>query len=140
MNYKQVKISINILCIRDNKFLLGLLTKKWEYEGQQVHGVPGRDLKFGEKIGDAVHRNIQEEIGCKLISYKVIAVNENFVWENHYIGIGITAVIEGEPKLLYPDDWEKWEWYDADKIPTNLFPDAKNLIECFKSNKITVSE
>ena len=98
------KISINILVIRNKKFLLGLLTKKWKYSGKQVYGVPGRDIRFGEKIGESVKRNINAEIGCSVINYKIISVNANYEFGNHYVGIGTTAEIEGEIKLLKPDD------------------------------------
>lgn len=134
------KISINILAIKNNKFLLGLLTRKWEYLDKQVYGLPGRDIRFGEKIGESVKRNIKAEIGCNVINYKIIAVNANYAYGNHYVGIGTTAEIEGEPKLLKPDDWEKWEWFDKDHIPKNLFPDAENLIDCYFKKKFTVSE
>ncbi len=58
------KVNVDILVVKNNKLLLGLLTRKWNYEGKQVYGVPGRDIKFGERIGDTVKRNIQEEFGC----------------------------------------------------------------------------
>lgn len=133
-------VNVDILVLRNNKILLGLLSKKWLYNGKQVFGVPGRDIRFGEKIGDTVKRNIKEEFGCGVTKYKIICVNENFALGNHYIGIGIVAQIHGEPKNLVPDDWEKWEWFDKNKIPKNLFPPAKNLVDCYIENKITVSE
>ncbi|OGG15378.1 hypothetical protein A3D77_07605 [Candidatus Gottesmanbacteria bacterium RIFCSPHIGHO2_02_FULL_39_11] len=137
---KYPKVSVAILVIKDNKILLGLLTKKWMYNGQQVYGVPGRDIRFAEKIGDTVRRNIKEEFGCGIKKYKIISVNANYAFGNHYIGIGVTAEIDGGPKLLIPEDWEKWEWFDKDKIPQNLFPAAEYLIKSYKKNKFTVSE
>src|SRR3989338_1652391 len=137
---KYPKVSVAILVIKDNKILLGLLTKKWMYNGQQVYGVPGRDIRFAEKIGDTVRRNIKEEFVCGIKKYKIISVNANYAFGNHYIGIGVTAEIDGGPKLLIPEDWEKWEWFDKDKIPQNLFPAAEYLIKSYKKNKFTVSE
>jgi ADP-ribose pyrophosphatase YjhB (NUDIX family) len=106
----------------------------------QVWGIPGRDLLFQEKIGEAVKRIIKEEIACKVKNYKIICVNANYELGNHYIGIGVVAEIEGEVKLLKPDDWDKWEWLDTDKIPPNLFPAAKSVIECYLSHKVNVAE
>ena len=134
------KVNVDILIVKNGKILLGLLTKKWLYEKKKVYGVPGRDVLFGEKIGDAVKRNIKEEFGCKVIKYKIISVNANRALGNHYIGIGIVAEIDREPKLLMPEDWEKWEWFDKNKIPENLFPATKNLIESYFKKKICVSE
>ena len=134
------KISIDILVIRGNQILLGLLTPKWNYEGQRVYGVPGREVCFGEKIGDTVKRNIQEEFDCNVTEYKIICVNANYALGNHYIGIGLTAKIDGDPKILMPEDWEKWEWFDCNQIPQNLFPATKNLVECYLTKKVCISE
>src|SRR3989338_861430 len=134
------KVCVSILVEKNGKILLGLLTEKWKVEGRQVYGVPGRDIHFKEKIGEAVKRSIKEEINCKTTKYKIFCVNANYEYENHFIGIGVLAEIAGEPKLLKPEDWEKWEWFDKKSIPKNLFPDAKNLIKCFLENKFNVEE
>lgn len=134
------KINVDIIVVKNDKILLGLLTKKWNYEGKQVYGVPGRDIQFGEKIENTIRRNIKEEFGCTVIKYKIISVNANYALGNHYIGIGVVAEIDGEPNLLLPEDWEKWDWFSRDEIPTNLFPAAKNVIECYLQNKFCVSE
>lgn len=140
MSNKSLKVNIDILIIRNNKILLGLLSKNWLLNGRQCYGVPGRDVNFRETIKDAVVRNIKEEINCDVKSYKVVCVNENFEFGNHYIGVGIIAEINGKLKLLKPNDWDKWEWFDMNKIPKNLFPAAKNLIRCYLENKVNVVE
>lgn len=140
MDPKIPKVNIDILIIKNGKILLGLLTSKWLYKGRKVYGVPGRDIKFGEKIGNCIKRNIKEELGCKVSSYEIISVNANYALKNHYIGIGIIAKIEGRIKLLKPEDWEKWQWFNIHKTPENLFPATENLIKCYLNNKINVSE
>lgn len=137
---KSPKINIDVLIIKENKILLGLMTKKWSYNGKQVYGVPGRDIYFGEKIGETLKRNIKEEFDCNVTKYKIICVNANYALGNHYIGIGIVAQIDGDPVILLPEDWEKWEWFEKDSLPTNLFPATKNLIESYFQNNVNVSE
>ena len=140
MSDKYPKVGLNILIIQNNKILLGLLTKKWLYQDKQVYGVPGRDLHFQETIGNGVKRDIKEELGVEVTKYKIVCINSNYEYRNHYIGIGVVVGIKGEIKLLKPDDWEKWEWFDINQIPDNLFPDAKNHIKCYLENKICISE
>ena len=140
MNDKYPRVGLNILIIQNNKILLGLLTKKWLYKGKQVYGIPGRDLHFQEKIGEGVKRNIKEELGAEVTKYKIFSENANYEYGNHYIGIGIVAEIKGEIELIKPDDWEKWEWFDLNNIPQNLFPDAQNHIKCYLENKVCVFE
>lgn len=140
MNKKIPKINVDILVVKDNKILLGLLTKKWNYEGKQVYGVPGRDIQFGEKIGDTVKRNIFEEFGCNVTKYEIICVNANYALSNHYVGIGVVARIGGEPRVQIPEDWKKWEWFTQENVPENLFPATKNLVQCYFKKKFCVSE
>ncbi len=134
------KINIDVLIVRENKILLGLMTKQWNYKGKQVYGVPGRDIYFNERMGETLKRNIKDEFNCDVTKYEIISVNANYAFDNHYIGIGIVAEIDGEPKVLLPEDWEKWEWFEKDALPDNLFPPTKNLIDSFLQNKVTVSE
>lgn len=134
------KVNVDILIVKGNKVLFGLLTNKWNYQGKQVYGVPGRDIRFGEAIGTTVKRNIQEDLGCIVRSYKVFCANANYALGNHYIGIGVLAEIDGEPKNLIPEDWEKWEWFDRNSIPKNLFPATRNLIESYLKKKVNVCE
>ncbi len=137
---KTPKINVDILIIKDNKILLGLLSNNWLFEGKQVYGLPGREINFKETIGNAVKRNAKEEIDCEITSYKIICVNANYAFNNHYVGVGVIVEIKGEVKLIKKEDWDKWEWFEKDKIPQNLFPAAKNLIECYLTNKVNVSE
>jgi ADP-ribose pyrophosphatase YjhB (NUDIX family) len=137
---KTPALSVDILIIRDGKILLGLLTEQWNYEGKRAYGVPGRDIRFGETIGETVQRNILEEFGRNVTHHEVISVNANYALGNHYVGIGVVAKMDGEPKLLLPEDWEKWEWFDTDNLPDNLFPAARNVLDSYLQGKVTVSE
>ncbi len=140
MSQKLPGINIDILVVKEDRILLGLLTRKWSYQGKQVYGVPGRDIRFGEKIGDAVKRDIKQEFNCNVLKYEIICVNANYALGNHYIGIGVVAEIDGEAKVMLPDDWEKWGWFTKDSIPTNLFPATANLVKCYFDKKVNVSE
>ncbi len=137
---RQPVVSVDILVIKDKQVLLGLLTEQWSYDNKPTYGLPGREILFGESFGKAVERNIKEELGCTMKDYSVIAVNANYALGNHFIGIGVTAIIDGEPQITKPEDWQKWEWFSLDKLPANLFPAAKNLIDSYKSGVITVSD
>ncbi len=139
MNQQYPELDIDILIVKNNKILLGLLSDKWLYKGQQAYGVPGRQILSGESIGDTVRRNIKEELDCDVLSHKVISVNANY-HNGHFVGIGVLVEITGEPKLLKPDDWIKWEWFDKEILPQNLFPPTKNLIDSYLNNKFCVAE
>lgn len=133
-------VGVDILIIKNNHMLLGLLSDKWLVDGVKVYGVPGRGIRFGETIGDTVKQDVLEDIGCRVISHSICSVNASYTSDTHFINIGIIADIEGEPKNLHPEDWDSWEWFDLSSIPTNLFPSAKNTIESYFRKTVCVSE
>lgn len=137
---EKIGLNVDLLIIRDGKVLLGQFSDKWKIDGKKPWGVPGQEIRFGESFGEAARRHAREEIGCELSRYVVFAVNANHALENHFIGIGVWAEIEGEPVNANPEDWDKWEWFDLNDLPVNLFPPAKNLINSFKHKKVCVEE
>jgi ADP-ribose pyrophosphatase YjhB (NUDIX family) len=140
MEEKHPNISVDIVVVKDNKILLGLLSDRWCEPGKKVYGLPGRDIRFRESFGETVKRNIKEEFDCNVTTYRIISVNANYAFGNHYVGIGVVIEMDGEAKLLLREDWDKWEWFEKDSIPDNLFPAAKNVIECYLQNKINITE
>jgi ADP-ribose pyrophosphatase YjhB (NUDIX family) len=137
---KQPGINVDILVIRGDLILLGLMTERWNYQSKQVYGVPGRDIRFGETIGDAVRRDIRQEFDCDVLTQAIICVNANYALGNHYIGIGVIVAMDGEPQNRIPEDWERWEWFARDNPPSNLFPATANLIACYRQDLVNVAE
>lgn len=140
MSNKTPTLSVDILVLRDDKVLLGLLSEPWWINNQPTYGLPGREIHFGESFGDAIDRNIAEELECQLLSHSIIAVNANYALGNHFVGIGATATIQGEPKLMKPEDWQKWEWVSVNALPDNLFPPARNLVQSYLQHKVNIAE
>lgn len=129
----------DILIIRNNKLLFGLLTDKWKYNNTQVYGLPGGEIRKGETIAENIKRIIKDELNCDMSSHKIFCLNANY-HDGHFISIGVTAEMEGNPVLSNKENWGKWEWFEKDKVPQNLFPSAKNTIDCYLNNKFCVSE
>lgn len=139
MPEKIPRVNVDIIVERNGKILLGRLKKEWAKELYPSYGLPGTDILFGETFEQAVRKQLKEQLDLELARVKIISVNANFALGNHYIGIGILAEAKGEPKNLRPNEWEGWEWISKDKIPENLFPAAKNQVECYLKGKVTVS-
>lgn len=139
-NNRKIGLNVDILVIRDGKVLLGLFADKWKIDGKKNWGVPGQKIDFGESFGDAAKRYVKEEIGCDIERYVVFSVNANHALDNHFVGIGIYAEINGVPDNKNSEDWDKWEWFDVNDLPINLFQAAKNIIACYKQKKVCVEE
>jgi 8-oxo-dGTP diphosphatase len=139
--HQKPTLNVDILIIREGKVLLGLFSDKWKIEnGKKFWGVPGQEISFLESFGDAAKRYARKEIGCEIERYVVFAVNANYALNNHFVGIGVWAEIEGEPANKNPEDWDKWKWFDLDDLPADLFPPARNVINSFKQKKVCVEE
>lgn len=66
-----------------------------------------------------------------MVSGRVVCVNSNFGFNNHFISIGILVNAKGIPQVTRPQDWIEWRWFDKDKIPTKLFPSAELTLKSF---------
>lgn len=137
---KKPGLNVDVLVMREGKVLLGLFSDKWKMNGKKYWGVPGRDIQFEESFGDAAKRYVRDEIGCTIERYLVLAINANYAMDNHFVGVGVWAEIVGTPVNSKPEDWDKWEWFDLNDLPDNLFPPAKNLIQSFKQKRVCVEE
>ena len=132
------------LIIQDNqgKILLGKISEKWREGNKYLWGLPGREVSYGETLVQCVKRNLREEIGMKMLSCKVVCINSNFGYGNHYITIGILTKAKGSPINKQLDDWIEWKWFKRKDIPSKLFPSAKMTLKAFlkESNLLTSSK
>ena len=50
--------------------------------------------------------------------------------DRHYITLHIIAKKHrGELKVMEPTKEDRWEWFDLDKLPQNLYSPSKKFIE-----------
>jgi len=130
--------SIDIIIVRDNKILLGKVTQKWTDNGKYEYDLPGREIKSRDNFQKSIEKNLKEELGMKLNIFKIICVNNNFGFGNHYVATGVLVEAEGNPEITKPEDWKEWKWFDKNNLPKNLFPSAELTIKCFLENKSAI--
>lgn len=135
---KKIGVGVDLILKRGKKILLGRVSEKWRTpEGEW--GLPGGDVNFGETLGDAVAKNVKKEVGLTVEKFKIISVNNNFWLDNHYINIGVLVETDGEPEVKNSEDWEKWEWFDVDRLPKELCTPAELTLKSFLQGKVSVS-
>ena len=75
-----------------------------------------------EKVGDAVKREVMEEIGVEIEIIKPIEYHNQILeksgvhWHCQQFHCRIKS---GEPRILEPDKCEKLQWFDPKNIPEN---------------------
>ena len=127
-----------IVWLRQSKFLVGttglvrdgqgrvlLLRHRFWPEGRQV-GLPGGYAIAGERLEDAVAREVREETGLRIEVAHVLQVSSGF-----RLRIGVTYAAE-----LVGGEWDvdrreviSAEFTPIDALPADLMPNHRRLIE-----------
>ncbi len=99
---------------------------------------PGGHLEMGEGFFTCAQRETKEETGLDVDEFELISVsNETRYLESdgeHFLVLGIKAVYRGgEPKLMEPNKFLEWGWFDLDNLPDKLFQGTDVMIENFKA-------
>lgn len=110
-----------------------------DLHGEGTWTMPGGKLDFHEILIDGAIREVFEEIGVKvnLDKLKIISVTDEIVPDNHYVTIGFLCEnLDGEPKIMEPEEITEWRWYNLDNLPERVFPPSAKMIKAFLNNKI----
>jgi 8-oxo-dGTP diphosphatase len=93
-------------------------------------------LEFGETPEEALKRETLEETGLEIISTEFICVSNVISYGKHYIDLEFKAEVkDGEPKLLEPEKFTEWKWFDIDDPPKPLFKAIEYALNSYKTNK-----
>ena len=47
----------------------------------------------------------------------------------------IAKSYEGNPVAMEPDEIVKWEWFDLNNLPKNIFSASRKTIDCYLNKK-----
>lgn len=113
-----------ILCafavfVKEGKILLGLRNytrDKWK--DVSVWTIPGGRSSEGEVILDVLKREVFEEVGIS--DFEIL----DFLGEFQGSKEGDECLLflcdtKDEPKLMEPEKFSEWKWFDADSFPEN---------------------
>ena len=128
----RVSNPVDLIIIRDNKILLAKRAEE-ELGYKDTWSIPGGGPEFDEGIEEALHREIQEELGCKIKEYKYfksyyMKLAEDFIARAFYF----YGDIEGEIKLN--DELSEFQWFDindSNLLKLNFAFNQKDVIKDF---------
>ena len=119
--------------LRNNKgqILLGLRKSGW---GDNTWAPPGGKIEHGESIKSAACRELAEETSITIQEKDLsfIGITTNYISERNrrHISIFLRAGrFSGSPKIMEADKCKRWEWFEADKQPEQLFAPWKIFLE-----------
>jgi len=124
-----IGIGAEVYIIKEGRVLLG---KRLGEFGSGKWCAPGGHIERYETAEAAAVREVKEETGLVLTHATFLGYVEDIHPEkdDHFVALSFRANwTEGEPKILEPHKFEKWEWFDWEHLPSPLFWPVENLIK-----------
>lgn len=135
-------IGVGIMILKENKILLGLRNPNKEKASSELQGqgtwtMPGGKVEFMETLLEAAKRELKEETNLESNNLKLLCISDDMTETAHYVTVGFIAKdFSGELKTMEPETIIKWEWFDLDNIPENMYKPSLKCIEKYKSGII----
>jgi len=122
-----------IIMRKSNEVLMG---KRKGSHGERGWSFGGGHLEYGESFQESLYREIEEETGLDKMNLRFIDFNPYVVTNDyfkdegkHYVTLFMRlAYCSGEIFNMQPEKCDGWEWFEWDKLPSDLFLPVKNLI------------
>ena len=128
-----MKVRVAALLIQDQK----LLTMRYHYSGQDLYNLPGGNLEFGEKMREALARELMEELQIET----EIADDSALIAEVHHEKgdtlhlLYEARIIQGTP-VLNPAETSALEavWLPIDQLSNyKMYPSVSEEIKKWKA-------
>jgi 8-oxo-dGTP pyrophosphatase MutT (NUDIX family) len=143
-NNKRPNVGIGIFMFDTGKtkFLIGKRKK------ENLYGLPGGALEFGEELTETAKREILEETNVKIFdektieyisSFNVVRKDLSYHWYNVLMKVDLTLEQINEIKNNEEDKCEKWEWFNFDDLMSHwdqLFYSLQDFIVKFNIKSI----
>ena len=102
---------------------------------------PGGRLELGETLLEAAARETLAETGLVVDDFELVALADELRYlksdGKQFVMIGFKAKkFSGEPSVVEPDKWLKWQWFALDNLPQPLFQGTEIMIKYSQSGKI----
>ena len=138
-NEQRPYLAINAVIIKKIKgWEYILLGKRKNVAGAGRYLSPGGHVKLGEKLTEAVQREVKEETGLEVKVGRVLWVEENFADGPHHVTLYFEAKLQDpiqKPKNLEPDRCEGWEWFPIDNPPQPLWAELGRFLQVYRKCK-----
>ena len=123
------------MVFKDGKVLLG---ERLGSHGAGSYASPGGHLEYMESFEDCARRETMEETGIEIQNIRLLRVsNLKEYAPKHYVHISLAADWKsGEPRAMEPEKCAKWEWFDPEHLPENLFATLRDNVVALRTGQV----
>jgi ADP-ribose pyrophosphatase len=121
--FDNIGIGCGALIMNDNNETLLLKRTSKTRNEAGFWSKPGGGVEFGEKVENAVKREIKEELGVDIELIKFLGFTDSIMQEEkqHWISFNYVAKITcGELKNLEPEKHEDMRWFKLNELPDKV--------------------
>jgi 8-oxo-dGTP diphosphatase len=125
------RVGVGGLIVRGREVLLQLRTKSPERDHWNI---PGGKVEWGEKVEDALLRELSEELGATFSIKRLLCVTDHIVPIDHAHWVApayLVELVSGEPVNMEPDHATTIKWFLVDDLPSPLTLTARNALSHF---------
>ena len=98
-------------------------------------GLPGGKVDFGETVKEAVLREIDEELGVRLVLEGLACLTETILSDDgrHWVAPVYKArIASGTPSIMEPEKHSDWRWFKIDALPAKLTTPTRQYLAGLK--------
>jgi len=137
-----IGVSVGAMIINaDGKLLLCKRSKTARNEQGQWE-IPGGEVEFGEKLTDAIKREMGEELDIDIELIKQLPAADHIIPADHQHWVPTTflAKLKGKnsPHIMEPHKCDAVGWFSFDKLPTPLTIITRIDVAWYRKNKLKI--
>lgn len=89
-----------------------------------------------ESMWEGAKREIKEETNLDIDNLELFGASDDISTDRHFVTLQIIAKSSsGELIVMEPEKEDKWEWFDLNDLPKNIYSPSKKFINDY-INKI----
>lgn len=100
---------------------------------------PGGGVEFGEKLVDAIRREILEEYGMVIEIDELLGVDDHILPDEGQHWVSPTFIahhVSGEPRIMEPEKCSAIGWFTLDKLPAPLSVITQMDVEAYRKRRV----
>jgi 8-oxo-dGTP diphosphatase len=132
---KEPGVGCGAAIVRDGRLLL---VKRLRAPEAGTWSLPGGKVDFGERVEEAVKREILEEVGVAIALERPLGIVEMIGLDaQHWVSpIYLARIVEGEARNIEPEKHGGVEWFSFDAPPAPLSLAAKQALAALSDGSI----